>query len=62
MLCPTCSLCLQVYYNNLLSLPLILILMVGNGEVFSVWSEPDLGNPSFLMVAALSGIIGFGIR
>ncbi|GAB4815079.1 hypothetical protein N2152v2_002125 [Parachlorella kessleri] len=51
----------MVYYNNLLSLPPILIMMFGNGEVFSVWSEPDLWNPSFLTVAALSGIIGFGI-
>ena len=32
------------------------------GEVRDVWQEPDLHNPTFLAVAALSGFIGFAIR
>ena len=52
----------QVFYNNLLSLPFIAVLMLASGEVTGVWSEPDLHNPWFLLVAAMSGVIGFGIR
>jgi hypothetical protein len=52
----------QVFYNNLLSLPLIFVLMTGSGELYTMWYEPDLWNPAFLCVAALSGLIGFGIR
>lgn len=51
----------MVFYNNLLSLPLIGLLMAGSGELTTVWSEPDLVNPSFLSVALLSGLLGFGI-
>ena len=36
--------------------------MLATGEARSVWSEPDLRNPTFLLVAGLSGAIGFGIR
>lgn len=52
----------QVFYNNLLSVPLIFLLMAGSGEVTGVWSEPDLKNPKFQLVAALSGLLSFGIR
>ncbi|KFM24148.1 GDP-mannose transporter GONST1 [Auxenochlorella protothecoides] len=51
----------MVFYNNLLSLPFIALLMAASGEAGRVWSEPDLGNPAFMAVAALSGLIGFGI-
>ena len=37
----------QVFYNNLLSLPFILVLMAGSGELSSVWREPDLSNSRF---------------
>lgn len=52
----------QVFYNNLLSLPFIASMMLVTGEARSVWQEPDLANPTFLLVAGLSGAIGFGIR
>lgn len=52
---------LQVFFNNLLSLPLIGLMMVGSGEWSGVWQEPDLHNPSFVIVVVLSGVIGFGI-
>jgi GDP-mannose transporter len=51
----------MVFYNNLLSLPFIAVLMAGSGELSSVWYEPDLHNPAFLFIAILSGIIGFAI-
>lgn len=51
----------MVFYNNLLSLPFLGATMVLTGELFSVWSEPDLGNRVFLGVAAISGVLGFGI-
>jgi GDP-mannose transporter len=50
-----------VYYNNLLSLPFLAAMMIFTGELHSVWREPDLNNPSFLLVALFSGLIGFGI-
>lgn len=52
----------QVFYNNLLSMPLIFMLMAGGGELHSLWEQPDLTNPRFQLVAALSGLLGFGIR
>ncbi|PSC73311.1 GDP-mannose transporter GONST1 [Micractinium conductrix] len=51
----------MVFYNNLLSLPFIGLIMAFTGEVRDVWQEPDLHNPTFLAVAALSGFIGFAI-
>ena len=51
----------MVFYNNLLSLPAVAVLMMFTGEFRSIWNEPDLHNPSFLLVAGLSGLLGFGI-
>ncbi len=51
----------MVFYNNLLSLPLIFLVMWGRGELGSVWEQEDLHNPAFLIVAGLSGLVGFGI-
>ena len=52
----------QVFYNNLLSVPLIFGLMLGGSEVGKAVTEPDLFNPSFQLVVALSGLLSFGIR
>jgi len=51
----------MVFYNNLLSLPLIFLVMWGRGELGIVWEQEDLHNPAFLIVAGLSGLVGFGI-
>eukprot|EP00877_Chromochloris_zofingiensis_P006086 jgi/Chrzof1/1730/Cz10g18260.t1 len=51
----------MVYYNNLLSIPPILCLMAFFGEFQGLLSQPALSNPSFLAVALLGGLIGFGI-
>lgn len=52
----------QVFYNNLLSLPFIALIMAGTGELRGWLTEPDLRNPTFMAVAAVSGVIGFAIR
>ena len=44
-----------------MSLPFLSVVMLYTGEIFSVRDEPDLANPSFMLVAALSGVLGFGI-
>ena len=59
---PARRLSAQVFYNNLLSLPFILLIMACTGETHAVWAEPDLRNRTFLLVAAMSGVIGFAVR
>lgn len=51
----------MVFYNNLLSLPLIFLVMAGQGELGILAEQEDLRNPAFLIVAMLSGLVGFGI-
>jgi hypothetical protein len=51
----------MVYYNNLLSVPPILVLMLFFGEHRGLLQQPALSNPSFLLVALLGALIGFGI-
>lgn len=51
----------MVYYNNLLSLPLILTLMWYFGEFNGLFSQPALQNPVFIAVSCVGGLIGFAI-
>eukprot|EP00775_Hariotina_reticulata_P009771 gene9771-9928_t len=51
----------MVYYNNLLSIPPILVLMLVFGEHNGLLEQPALQNPTFLAVALVGGLIGFGI-
>lgn len=51
----------MVYFNNLLSLPLLLLLMVANGEAWRVHAEPAITNPYFQAAAIVSGAVSFGI-
>ena len=51
----------MVFYNNLLSLPLIFLVMASQGELGILTQQEDLRNPAFLVVATLSGLVGFGI-
>ncbi|EFN57445.1 hypothetical protein CHLNCDRAFT_20838 [Chlorella variabilis] len=51
----------MVFYNNLLSLPFLLLIMAATGEAQTVWQEPDLHNTTFLLVAGFSGLIGFAV-
>lgn len=41
--------------------PLIFAVMVMQGELTTLPQQPDLTNPAFLIVAALSGLVSFGI-
>lgn len=51
----------EVFLNNLLSIPLVMLLAVGFGEYDLVSSDPALQSATFLGVAALSCGIGFSI-
>jgi GDP-mannose transporter len=52
----------QVYYNNLLSIPPILLLMAVSDDYRRLSHQSALAMPAFQMVALLSGVIGFAIR
>ena len=47
----------QVYYNNVLSLPLIGVLMWWYGELTSLRKEEALHNPMFLVAACASALV-----
>ncbi|KAL6763118.1 hypothetical protein V8C86DRAFT_2507702 [Haematococcus lacustris] len=51
----------MVYYNNLLSLGPIAVLVLGFGEVSKLPQETALLDPEFLLVALLGGLLGFAI-
>lgn len=51
----------MVYYNNLLSIPPILLMMAFFGEFGKLADQPALSDPVFLSIAATGGVIGFGI-
>jgi len=51
----------MMFYNNLLSLPLLSVLCIVFGEFPAVFYEPLLQNRSFLMISFFSGCIGFGL-
>jgi GDP-mannose transporter len=51
----------MVLYNNALSIPPVLVLMILFGEHKGLLSQPALTNPAFAAVAVLGGLIGFGI-
>lgn len=49
----------MVLYNNLLSIPPILVLGAFFGEYQTLLQQPALNNPVFWFVATLGGLIGF---
>lgn len=49
----------MVYYNNLLSIPLTLLLVVIRGEFLGFWKQQALYQPSFQALAVLGGLFGF---
>ena len=51
----------MVFYNNLLSLPLLLVLMWQGGEFKTLAQEPALKNPYFLTAALASSLLAFCI-
>lgn len=51
----------MIWYNNLLSLPLIAGLIYFSGEYKTAWHEPALNNPKFLVAVAATCLVAFGI-
>jgi GDP-mannose transporter len=51
----------QVYYNNVLSIPFVAVLVVIFGEHERIYDDPAISMPGFQLVAVLSCIIGFSI-
>ena len=51
----------MVLYNNLLSIPFVVVLMIQNGEVPRFLTEAREQPPSFFVAAGISGVVGFGI-
>jgi hypothetical protein len=51
----------MVFYNNLLSLPLIAALMWWYGEIEGLLDEPALRNPVFLIAAGSSALVRMGV-
>ena len=54
-----CPLLLQVYYNNVLSLPLLCVVAAVNGEWSRVFTEPAIYHRGFQAAAVLSAFCGF---
>jgi len=51
----------KVLYNNVLSVPMLLVAAAANGEFATILGEPALHNPRFQAAACLSAICGFMI-
>ena len=51
----------MVFYNNVLSLPFLVALVLLSGEWGSVLAEPALARPDFLAAAGVSSLLAFGI-
>jgi GDP-mannose transporter len=49
----------MVYYNNLLSIPLTVLLLLVRGELWGFWKQKALYQPSFQALAVLGGVFGF---
>jgi GDP-mannose transporter len=50
-----------VFYNNLLSLPLLFFVIVVNGEILSIPEMLSKTTLDFFLLATFSGVIGFSI-
>lgn len=51
----------MVLYNNVLSVPVLLVAAGVNGEFATIWTEPALRDPRFQVAACLSAVCGFMI-
>eukprot|EP00879_Flechtneria_rotunda_P011841 GHRR01012368.1.p1 GENE.GHRR01012368.1~~GHRR01012368.1.p1 ORF type:complete len:371 (+),score=80.22 GHRR01012368.1:574-1686(+) len=49
----------MVYYNNMLSVPLTLVLVLVRAEFLGFWDQKALYDPAFQAIAVLSGVMGF---
>ena len=51
----------MVFYNNFLSLPVLAVLIVYQGELQELQRDAGLQNPKFIVAAVASALISFGI-
>ncbi len=51
----------MVYLNNSLSVPFLLLLAFGNGEISAMVTDPVWHMPGFQLAALLSALVSFGI-
>ena len=51
----------MVYFNNVLSLPPLLLITWATGEFGTLLAEPALMDPYFLLAAVSSALLAFGI-
>lgn len=51
----------MVYYNNMLSVPLTMLLVLVRGEFIGFWGQQALYDTSFQSLAILGGLFGFAI-
>ena len=51
----------MVLYNNILSIPFVVVLMITDGEVPKFAYELQQQTPMFFIAASLSGVLGFAI-
>eukprot|EP00210_Caulerpa_lentillifera_P003591 g3426.t1 len=51
----------KVFYNNLLGLPWLILLILYSNELELVWSSPVVKDPVFILAIMLSGIVAFSV-
>lgn len=51
----------KVFYNNLLGLPWLILLILYSNEIELVWASPVIKDPVFLLTILLSGCIAFSV-
>lgn len=51
----------KVFYNNLLGLPWLILLILYSNELDLVWTSPVVKQPVFLLAITLSGFIAFSV-
>lgn len=51
----------KVFYNNLLGLPWLILLILYSNELHLVWTSPVVKEPVFLLAIILSGFIAFSV-
>lgn len=51
----------QVYYNNLLSVPFVIVLVLVFQEPQKLMQDQSISDPTFQVIAVLSCVVGFSI-
>eukprot|EP00210_Caulerpa_lentillifera_P008484 g8093.t1 len=51
----------KVFYNNLLGLPWLVLLILYSNELEQVWSSTALRDPAFVLAILISGVVAFSV-